>query len=197
MCYFSFIYTMGTLRAWPLLIVKIILVGLFIIVNTWYIHCVLFWNSMFLLSLHPSSFDVKPPYHLLLVKSKCLNITPLCAWITFAYLVAFCLYLIWPCTWMTHHLSSHGHITVNGLSMELFFLSGPIWKSSAGSVLLVFLWVQNLLEGHRFIFYYSSFLGCEPHAWGCKFSPLHGYHIYCRCCMTFCCDWISFHLNCE
>ena len=60
MYYITFRYTRDTLRALSQLTVTIDLIGQSVIMHAQYTHCVLSQTIAFILSLHQSSFNVKP-----------------------------------------------------------------------------------------------------------------------------------------
>ena len=66
----------GNLRLWPVYTVTNDLIRHFIIECAQYIHGVPLQNIMFILSLHASSFYVKPLCYLWVVSGDCSNVIP-------------------------------------------------------------------------------------------------------------------------
>ena len=117
------------LRAWPLLIVRMDLIGLSIVEQTWYIHHVFIQITLYLLSLHLSSFSVNPH-----------TLSTVCHWWVYGYSTSTCL----------NTISIHSRILITA-NMALHMKSAYIIYHHMDAALSVG-WAQSYFTNPDYIF---------------------------------------------
>ena len=152
--------------------------------HAWYIHCVLFWISTFILSLyimlnpHPSTscnWWLFKDWASTFMK----NISMFGA-IQIAYNIIFTFSII---TWC---------IIISGLSTELF--SHPNYLVVQHWVHTAVLFPDSVTPGGPQVFYFVKFF-TEKWVIYMRDTPLP-HHCHPRCCIFFCYHYLSFSLNC-